>query len=100
MASSKQEIITDIRNHILNDGGGYPAWYVGVSKDARARLFNDHGVREQGDRWIYRTANSAQIAREIEDYFINTLGTDGGPGGGDYTANMVYAYKKALHTRP
>lgn len=27
-----------------------------------------------------------EIIREIEDYFVNTLGTDGGPGGGDETA--------------
>ena len=81
-------------------GGEYSAWYVGISKDAKDRLFNDHSVREKKDNWIYRSASSSQTAREVEDYFVNTLGTDGGTGGGDETSDMVYAYKKAKHTNP
>jgi hypothetical protein len=100
MAKSKQEIISDINAHIQKCGGSYRAWYVGVSKDARDRLFNGHRVRENGDSWIYRQATSSQAARDVEDYFVNTLGTDGGLGGGDYTADVVYAYKKAAHTKP
>lgn len=100
MANSKQEIINDIDAYIQKCGGAYRDWYVGISKDARDRLFNDHSVRENGDSWIHKTAMSAQAAREVEDHFVNTLGTDGGTGGGDYTANMVYAYKKAAHTNP
>ena len=100
MAKSKQEIINDIKNYIQKGGGGYSAWYVGISKDARDRLFNGHNVREKGDWWIYSQASSAQVAREIEDYFVNTLGADGATGGGDETADMVYAYEKAAHTNP
>ncbi len=100
MAKIKQEIIDAFKNHIAKGGGGSRAWYVGISKDGRERLFNGHGVREEGDWWIYRTATSAQVAREIEDYFVTTLGTDGGTGGGDTAADMVYAYKKASHTDP
>ena len=100
MAKSKQEIIDDIKGHISKGGGGYRAWYVGISKDASDRLFSGHKVKEEGDWWIYRTASSAKIAREIEDYFVNTLGADGGPGGGAEDAKQVYAYKKAAHTAP
>jgi hypothetical protein len=100
MAKSKQEIIADIKAHISKGGGAYRSWYVGVSKDARDRLFNDHSVKENGDWWIIRSASSDKVAREVEDYFINTLGTDGGTGGGDETANEVYGYKKATHTNP
>jgi len=97
--TSKQQIIDDVNEYIRERGGGYGAWYVGISIDARDRLFNGHKVREKGDSWIYRQANSSTTAREIEDHFVNTLGTDGGTGGGDYP-HEVYAYKKAPHTSP
>ena len=100
MPNTNQEIIDAFKEHIGNGGGGYGAWYVGVSKDARDRLFNGHQVKESGDWWIYRQAVSAQAARNIEDYFVTTLRASGGPGGGDQTADMVYAYKKAPHTNP
>ncbi len=99
MPKSKQKIIDDIKSYMQEHGGDYSDWYVGISKDTNDRLFNGHGVREKGV-WIYRTAESSQTARDIEDYFVNTLGTDGGTGGGDETSNMVYAYKKAIHTNP
>ena len=100
MTMGKQEIINAIKEYIVKGGGGYKAWYVGISKDARDRLFNEHKVREKDDLWIFRTASSSQVAREIEDYFVNTLGTDGATGGGDEAADKVYAYKKAPHTNP
>ena len=100
MAKNKQEIIDDIDAHIGRYGGGYSTWYVGISKDAKDRLFNGHSVKEKKDTWIYRTASSSQVAREVEDYFVNTLGTDGDTGGGDNNSDMVYAYKKAAHTNP
>jgi hypothetical protein len=100
MAKGKQEIINDIKKHIQDGGGGYSAWYVGIASDARDRLFNNHGVSEKDDWWIYRQASSSQVAREIEVYFVNILGTDGGAGGGDETTDTVYAYKKSSHTNP
>lgn len=100
MEISKQKIIEDIKAYISKGGGGYRAWYVGISSDAKDRLINGHKVKEKDDWWIFRTASSAQVAREIEDYFVNTVGTDGGLGGGDAAANQIYAYKKAPHTNP
>jgi len=100
MAKSKQEIIDAIDAYISKGGGGYSVWYVGISSDAKDRLFTEHRVRVKGDLWICDQASSSQEAREIEDYFVNTLGTEGATGGGDYTTDMVYAYKKAPHTDP
>lgn len=99
MAKSKEELITDFKSHINNEGSSYSSWYVGISKNARDRL-NQHGVPEKNAWFISRQCGSSSIAREIEDYFVNTLGTDGGPGGGDETADMVYAYKKTANTNP
>jgi len=100
VAKEKQEIIDDIESHMHNRRGEYSDWYVGISKDAKDRLFNGHSVKQNKDVWIYRKARSVQTAREIEDHFVNTLDTDGGGGGGDESSNMVYAYKKARHTNP
>ena len=97
---SNQQIVSDFEAYIKKCGGTYGEWYVGISRDAQSRLFNDHGVHEHGDLWIYARAASSADARLIEKYFIETRGTDGGAGGGDETADMVYAYKKARHTRP
>ena len=100
MAADKQTIIDEIEAHINKRGGSFIDWYVGITKNARDRLFTDHRVKEKGDCWIHQKANSSQIARDVEDYFVNSVGTDGGPGGGDDTADIVYAYKKAAHTKP
>ncbi len=100
MASSKEEIIKNFKEHIKKSDSPYSSWYVGISKDARDRLFIDHKVKEKNAWWILDQASSTQIAREIEDYFVNTLGTSGGPGGGDEDADMVYAYKKKSYTDP
>ncbi|HEX78648.1 MAG TPA: hypothetical protein G4O19_00640 [Dehalococcoidia bacterium] len=100
MADSKEVIISAIDNHINKNGGNYKGWYVGVSSDARCRLFNDHKVSEENGAWIYRTANSSDTAREVETFFINVRGTDGGTGGGDKTSDMVYTYKKTAYTKP
>ena len=100
MSNTKDQIIADIRAHIAKDGAAYSKWYVGITKDAQNRLFNDHGVIKDGDWWIYRQAYNSQSARDVEDYFVNTCATDGGVGGGDEDSTFVYAYKKAPHTNP
>ncbi len=100
MAKTKQEIISLIDAHIQKGGGGYGAWYVGIASDARDRLFSDHRVKEHSDGWIHEPCSSSTVAREIEDYFVNKQGTDGGTGGGDASTDVVYAYKKAPHTDP
>ncbi len=97
---SEAQVKSEIKNHIDNVGGAYSAWYVGISKNARDRLFNDHAVDENTDAWIYRSAANTDVARRIETYFVDVLGTDGGPGGGDDDADQVYAYKKKAHTNP
>ena len=100
MTTSKQQIIKEIGDHIREEGSGYRVWYVGISKDARDRLFNGHNVPEKNAWWIIRQASSESVAREIESYFVNSLGTDGGTGGGDQFSNKIYAYKKTAQTNP
>ena len=97
--TSKQTIIVVIEKHIASMDGSYSNWYIGISNDAERRLFEEHKVSKENGKWIYRTANSDYIARDVEQYFI-AKDCDGGSGGGDEGSDMVYAYKKDSHTEP
>ena len=97
---TKDQIIAGIKEHVQKSGAKkWNEWYVGISKDARDRLFNGHCVPEKDYWWIFKQAISSGDARAIEDYFINTLGATGGTGGGDDTADYVYAYKIGPNTQ-
>jgi hypothetical protein len=98
MINTKESIKADIEAYMQKRGGSYSDWYVGIASDPKQRLFNDHNVDEKNGAWIYRKADSSSVAREVEECFVNTLGTDGGSGGGDYSTNYVYAYKKTSYT--
>ena len=99
MTKTKEQIVEDIRGHKDDCGGAYKDWYVGISKDAKDRLFNGHKVKVKGGAWIVRTASSSSVARDIEKHFLD-LGMDGDEGGGSDASNQVYAYKKKAHTDP
>ena len=101
MAKSKEVIIQEIMDHMNNScpkGTPYKKLYIGIAADATDRLFKDHSVDREKDIWIYRTASSDSVAREIEKHFIN-LGFDGGPGGGDDDTKMVYCFLQNSHTK-
>lgn len=97
MAKSKQEIIDDIANYFK--GIAYNKCYIGITSDVDSRLFGDHNVSKDEGHWVYRTASSHTVAREVEKHFLAS-GMDGGSGGGDESSRIVYAYKKTSSTRP
>lgn len=97
MNARQQQTIATFQNYMAGHSTRYNEWYVGVAADPKARLFNDHAVRERSDAWIFETCPSSREAREIEQHFI-TQGVQGGPGGGDSTTRSVYAYKISNHT--
>ena len=99
MAKSKKQIIDELDEHIVSRGGGYSSWYAGITESPKDRVFGDHKVDENKDKYAWRTAESDKIAREIEKHFLD-LGCDGGPGGGDSDAKVVYVYKKSNRTDP
>lgn len=90
---TREEVINEIEQYILKNGGDYPDWYIGITSDPNDRLFNGHRVEKDRIPWIYRLCSSSDVARIIEDYFLGERGTMGGPGGGDDDATYVYAYK-------
>jgi hypothetical protein len=99
MSLSKNEIIGKFLKFIQSSNGPLGSWYVGVSQDAEKRLFVDHNVNKETGLWIYENADNANEANGVESFFI-ARGAAGGPGGADYTATMVYAYKKNYNTKP
>jgi len=56
-------------------------------------------VHEENGRWIYRGCETSAVARDVEEFFLNTQGTKGGTGGGDHATRFVYAYKITLNTK-
>jgi hypothetical protein len=97
MANDMNTILTEIKAYVAKNGGRCSEWYAGIASDARRRLFIDHAVREIGDAWIFWPCGSSTAARNIEKILFN-LGMKGGPGGGDYSTDFVYAYRIAGHT--
>lgn len=94
MAKLIRTIKTEIREYIIRCSGAYSSWYVGIATYPRKRLFEEHNVDEKNGNWIYREATNSNAAREVEQYFVERLGTDGGTGGGDESSRYAYAYKK------
>ncbi len=94
------KLISEIQKYIDSNGGmasGY-GWYIGVTADPKRRLFHEHNVSEKNGPWIYGGVSSDQVARDIENHFLQK-GCRGGQIGGDSDAKCVYAYHINLHTR-
>lgn len=89
---SYDEIIKKFDDHMGKSGKRfYSEFYIGISKNAPKRLFEEHHVDMDSSWWIYLTAESSDVAREVEKHYLN-LGMRGGDGGGDDSSDMVYCY--------
>lgn len=99
MAIPESELRRQIAEYIIDKGGPYTAWYVGITNQPERRLFVEHRVDKQGI-FIQRQATSNAVARRVEHHFIRLLGCDGDLGGGEEDAEVVYAYKKTASTDP
>jgi hypothetical protein len=100
MIYSGKQIVSRIKIHFKKRGGAYEAWFVGICKDARSRLFNSHGVHKKGDFWIYAHAESPVVARKVRSYFVKKMGTAGEQDAVGQDKDFVYAYRKNEHTKP
>ena len=90
--------MNEILSYVHSLGGNYSDWYCGIAADARDRLFNGHRVSEKSGHWIFRNFGNSEVGRSIEKYLIESLGFDGGSGGGDLSTVFVYAYRKTADT--
>jgi len=100
MQTTQTRIIDRFVQYIEQSGGDFSNWYVGIAKNPRDRLFTDHTVVESGAGWIYDDAGNEQIARNIENYFLDVRRTQGGNGGGNSATKYIYAYRIQRHTNP
>lgn len=92
MGNSYDEIIKRFDEHLGKSGKRYYSeFYIGISNDAAKRLFEQHHVDKDNSWWIYTTAESSQVARNVEKHYLD-LGMRGGTGGGDENSDMVYCY--------
>lgn len=92
MAKDFDTIINDINEHLAQSGKKYFSdFYIGITNDVERRLFQEHNVSKDTEWWIYRTANSSDEARRVEQYF-QEKGMRGGSSGGDDSSNIVYCY--------
>ena len=92
MEQTYNEIIDRFNKHLGRSGKRYYSeFYIGVSKNARKRLFEEHHVDMDSSWWIYVTAESACVAKKVEKHFLD-LGMRGSNVDEDETSNMVYCY--------
>lgn len=92
MALSYTEIVSKINEHLSKSGKRYYSeFYIGVSKNAVKRLFEEHHVDKENSWWIYTTAISSEVARQVKKHFQD-LGMRGSSASEDSESNMVYCY--------
>jgi hypothetical protein len=99
IVTSTYQVFGEIKAYILNKGENYRNWYVGITDDARSRLFVDHGVSEKNDAWIFRKCDNNQAAKRIKETLVK-MGCEGAAGGWDEDTTSVYAYLKSPNTTP
>ena len=91
-------LVKRIRMYMSKFEGDYPDWYIGIGKDLDKDLFDAHKVEENGI-WTSFGADTEEIAKEVEGYFLDK-NTDGNPVKLDDGFRIVYVYKKNDKTNP
>lgn len=99
-AKNRSDIIHEIEEHIIGNGGKFGEWFVGTTDNPKHRLFTVHKVRTTGDGWICRRAFTDLQALEVESYFRSVRKTGGRNSSSNINSFYVYAYKMKPHTNP
>ena len=89
------KIIETIDNHLKKSAKRYYRdFYIGITEDVNGRLFGYHKVNRDADWWIYCSADTEEVAREVEKYYLDK-GMDGGDGGGrgNGMTRFIYCYE-------
>ena len=91
-------VIKRIEIYMSKFEGDYSDWYVGITKDLDAELFNLHKFEENGI-WISFGADTDEVAKKVEKYFLDKK-TAGNPMKLEEDTRIVYVYKKNSKTTP
>lgn len=86
------DIIKSIDDHLSKSPKHYyKEYYIGITDNIEERLFGYHKVNRNSDWWIYCRADTEEIARDVEAYYLGK-GMDGGTGGGKGNGQTKYVY--------
>lgn len=99
MAQSKADLLDKLDEYLEQYAEDVTEWYVGITENPMQRLYDQHGVSQDYGRKKYLKSYSTDIAREVEQRFLD-IGLQGGDGGGDQDAKYVYIYKMTPYTTP
>ena len=91
-------VIKRIEAYMRKFEGDYSDWYIGITKDLDEELFNLHKF-EENDIWISFGADTDEVAKKIEKYFLDKK-TEGNPIDLEEDTRIVYVYKKNSKTTP
>lgn len=91
-------LVAQLEGHLGAHPGPRSAWFVGVARDPRRRLFAEHAVRVEDDAWAWIAAPTETLARAAAHYFHEL----GYPGALTFAldARVVYVYRRTAWTRP
>lgn len=82
-------IITRIESsEIVN----YSLWTIGITHNPAERKLQHEADGKSTEYWKQWAADSLSDAQDIESYFINTKGMNGGTGGNLSEHKTVYVY--------
>lgn len=70
----------------------YSDFYIGITDNIETRLHGFHRVPNEGHWFIWAQADSEEVARKVEKYYLDQ-GMDGGTGGGNEDTLYVYCYE-------
>lgn len=85
-------IIKEFDAHMKKSGCRYYSdFYVGITNDAKRRLFDEHHVDKDHQWWIFSAADNEDIARQVEQHYLKS-GMRGSFGGGKGDGSGIYVY--------
>ncbi|OHV18212.1 hypothetical protein BK022_00910 [Methylorubrum extorquens] len=81
-AYSVQQIKFEFISYVKEFGADFSAWSVGVTEDAPAALFGEHGIDEARDIWLWKPAASPAAAAMVREWMCARQGSAGLAGEG------------------
>jgi hypothetical protein len=97
LSSKAQQIIDSLTDYVKTRGGDHDTWCGGVCHDVQDVVLRMYYL---GSRcWTYSEATSPEIAQEVLDYLVGTLGMkqDTADPNPDCIRTTIYIYRKPPH---
>jgi len=94
MKRSAQEVITEIVSHIVNNGGDYNDWYIGITSNIKG-LLAENETKIKKSKTIYYQSKSALTAKLAAQTLIEQYEANSSEGKLANSGDFVYAYRKA-----